>query len=260
MHLSRQFTAGLLLCGTAITLLCPAAPATAAVYRCVASDGTTTYSDSPCDPSAGRATVQAVPDRSPQTSTAGPSIQRALYVSPRNGHELDVTGQLRAACPSDAGTCAVSCDNQLAGDPDFGQRKYCKITYSCRGGRSQDLRIQEGEKSTLSCATYVTTPEQNHGGPPDGRPAQVAVPASVPQPLVTATPPKPPAVAPSAAPSANAVPPMKPGLWQVDQGDLSAVSKPAMPDTVMRLCMTPVGSSRVDLQACKLEYSIVSPK
>ena len=25
-------------------------------------------------------------------------------------------------------------------------------------------------------------------------------------------------------------------------------------------CLTPVGSSRVDLQACKLEYSIVSPK
>ena len=244
VRLSRQFTAALLLCGAAIMLLCPVAPATAAVYACVASDGTTTYSDSPCDPNADRATVQPVSGRSPQTSTAGPSIQRALYVSPRNGHEIDVTGQLRATCSPDSGICAVSCNNQLAGDPDFGQRKYCKINYSCRGGGSQELRIQEGEKSTLSCPTYVTTPEQNHGGPADRRPAQIAVPASVPQPLVTAATPKPPAVAPSATPSANAVPPMKPGLWQVDQGDLSAASKPAMPDTVMRLCMTPELMSR----------------
>ena len=34
------------------------------------------------------------------------------------------------------------------------------------------------------------------------------------------------------------------------------VWRPASPDWVV----TPVGSSRVDLQACKLEYSIVSPK
>lgn len=49
----------------------------------------------------------------------------------------------------------MSCGNQLAGDPDFGQRKYCRIAYVCAGGRVQVLQIQEGERSTLSCPANV---------------------------------------------------------------------------------------------------------
>ena len=64
---------------------------------------------------------------------------------------------------------------------------------------------------------------------------------------------------------------LKPVGW----GNLAACSRPAphyrlrakrghsvlgLPYSPVRLAPEDVGSSRVDLQACKLEYSIVSPK
>jgi uncharacterized protein YecT (DUF1311 family) len=93
------------------------------------------------------------------TQTVGPAIQSAIYKSPRNGQSFDVTNQLRSLCGRDQKSCAIDCGNQLAGDPDFGQVKFCRISYACGDGRVRDLQIQEGEKAQLSC------PAQNRDVP-----------------------------------------------------------------------------------------------
>ncbi len=131
------------------------APAIAAgLNKCISPDGATSYSDAPCAPSAARIEVQASSARS--AASAGPVIQSAAYTSPRNSRSFDVTDQLKSLCRT-PGSCIVNCGNQLAGDPDFGQRKYCSIVYVCGGGKSQQLRIQEGERITLSCPADVVT-------------------------------------------------------------------------------------------------------
>jgi hypothetical protein len=63
-------------------------------------------------------------------AVAKPNIQIAIYASPRTGQSFDVTDQLKAACLATPGSCLVSCGNQLAGDPDFGTPKFCRIVYS----------------------------------------------------------------------------------------------------------------------------------
>lgn len=44
---------------------------------------------------------------------------------------------------------------------------------------------------------------------------------------------------PSSSANASTFPSMKPGVWQIDQGDRSAVNRPAAPDMAIRLCVTP---------------------
>jgi formylglycine-generating enzyme required for sulfatase activity/ankyrin repeat protein len=139
-----------LLCLLAPIHFCAVPPAAADVYKCARADGSAAYSDTPCDPNAERAQVETAPEQSSPTHS-GLVIQSAAYVSPRNGRELDVTSQLNSMCPSAAGSCTLRCGNQLAGDPDFGQRKYCRISYRCGGGNTQELRIQEGGTLQLSC-------------------------------------------------------------------------------------------------------------
>lgn len=126
--------------------------ASAAVYKCASSDGSLTYSDTPCASNAQRINVQATITRvSPDI--AAPLIQSAIYASQRNGRAFDVTTQLRSQCAAGSASCIVNCGNQLAGDPDFGQKKYCRIEYECTGGEPQVLRIPEGTSSTLSCTS-----------------------------------------------------------------------------------------------------------
>jgi uncharacterized membrane protein len=84
-------------------------------------------------------------------SSAKVEIRSAVYASPRNGRAFDVTSQLNSQCSAAPGSCVVNCGNQLAGDPDFGQRKYCKILYQCADRTTQELRIEEGERATLRC-------------------------------------------------------------------------------------------------------------
>lgn len=134
-----------------------ALPAAAAVYKCVAGDGSTTYSDIPCASNAEHVDVQTAVSRA-SSDISAPEITSAAYVSPRNGRALDVTNQLRSQCAGGPASCIVNCSNQLAGDPDFGQRKYCQITYQCGDGRLQEVRILEGGRSTLSCAPANATP------------------------------------------------------------------------------------------------------
>jgi formylglycine-generating enzyme len=148
---------------TLLCLLCAAAivqapRAVAAGYKCVGSNGLTTYSDVPCNPNADPIKAETAADR---TSAAPPGIeiQRAAYISPRNGRELDVTNQLKSHCMGVRDSCTVNCGNQLAGDPDFGQRKFCTVSYRCSGGTAQELRIQEGESLALLCPSGVAAPD-----------------------------------------------------------------------------------------------------
>jgi ankyrin repeat protein len=146
----------ILLACSALLSMGAAPGAVAVVYQCRAADGSTTYSDIPCP---ADSTAQASPQvanaapgsQSPAQGVAAPQIARALYVSPRNGRQLDVTAPLASRCSSTAISCAVSCNNELAGDPDVGQRKYCEITYRCGGGATQEFRIEEGETRALTC-------------------------------------------------------------------------------------------------------------
>ncbi len=85
-------------------------------------------------------------------SGPAPQIRSAHYVSPRNGREFDVTSVLQSACRRTSGSCNVACGNQLAGDPDFGQVKYCQISFQCSGRPTQELRVSEGRTITLACA------------------------------------------------------------------------------------------------------------
>jgi hypothetical protein len=80
-----------------------------------------------------------------------PQIRYARYVSPRNGRSFDVTHVLQSACPRATGSCRVACGNQLAGDPDFGQTKYCQISFQCSGRPQRDVRVAEGGSLTLAC-------------------------------------------------------------------------------------------------------------
>jgi hypothetical protein len=109
------------------------------------------FAEVPCAQDAER--VELPRDTRPGNAAAGafaaPQIVSAVYASPRNGASLDVTSALRRRCI--AGSCNVLCGNQLAGDPDFGQGKYCSISYRCGGGPGQELRIREGEQFVLSC-------------------------------------------------------------------------------------------------------------
>jgi hypothetical protein len=143
---------------------CVAPPVDAAVYKCVGPDGSTSYSDTPCAANAARIEVQTTADRT--SATAGPEIQSASYASPRNGRSIDVTNQLKSLCLHAPGSCTLSCGNQLAGDPDFGQRKYCRIAYVCSGGKTHELQIQEGERSTLSCPANAATTVVRQNAPP----------------------------------------------------------------------------------------------
>jgi len=91
------------------------------------------------------------PGANPSAAAAGPDIRSATYASPRNGQSFDVTNQLESSCRANSGSCVLSCGNQLAGDPDFGTPKYCRIVYACPGGQAREVRMQEGERLTLSC-------------------------------------------------------------------------------------------------------------
>jgi len=124
----------------------PRAPQTRAVQSPPGSAAPPPVAASP--PGGGAAAADAGPQAAGGAFTA-PEIVSAAYTSPRNGRSFDVTSQLRARCL--AGSCSVACGNQLAGDPDFGQGKYCSISYRCGGGPGQELRIREGERFVLSC-------------------------------------------------------------------------------------------------------------
>jgi hypothetical protein len=92
----------------------------------------------------------------PGTVVAGaggpaPQILRASYGSSRLGRAFDVTNVLQAACRR-GDSCKVACGNQLAGDPDFGQVKYCQIAFQCGGHPMENVRMQEGRNVTLACA------------------------------------------------------------------------------------------------------------
>jgi formylglycine-generating enzyme len=154
-----------------------ASPAVAAAYKCVGSDGLTTYSDVPCNPNAEPIKAQTAADRT-STVLPGLEIQSAAYVSPRNGRELNVTDQLKSHCPGVPDSCAVRCSNQLAGDPDFGQRKYCRVSYRCSGGTAQELRIQEGESLTLHCPSGVATTEARQKALTSANPPAAPAPPS----------------------------------------------------------------------------------
>ena len=87
-----------------------------------------------------------------RASGASPQIRYARYVSSRSGRALDVTYALQSACSAMSGSCRVACGNQLAGDPEFGQRKYCQISFQCSDRPLQEVRVAEGGSLTLACA------------------------------------------------------------------------------------------------------------
>ena len=89
-------------------------------------------------------------DRAFYAPGSAPQIVNAVYASPR-GPQLDVTEQLRASCPSSAGMCMIVCANALAGDPDFGIPKECRVSYQCGSRSAQALRIPEGHSVRLIC-------------------------------------------------------------------------------------------------------------
>jgi hypothetical protein len=132
----------------------------------------------------------------------------------------------------------VNCSNQLAGDPDFGQRKYCRISYHCNGGTSQEVRIEEGERRNLSCRSDANATPRTDTDRQQGYPAHAAATSEAPEHSVAAVKPEPPTTPPSAY-SSDTGPSMKPGLWQVDRGDALAANKPASPDIAINLCVTP---------------------
>lgn len=138
-----------LLCCLLLVQLLAALPASAAIYKCVGPDGSTSYSDNPCTGAALPSAMASPPQES--STPAGLSIQSAAYASPRNGRALDVTRQLQSLCSAGAGSCLLTCGNQLAGDPDFGQQKYCRIAYQCGGQAVPPLQVPEGTRLRLAC-------------------------------------------------------------------------------------------------------------
>jgi hypothetical protein len=79
-----------------------------------------------------------------------PNIVSATYQSPRGVGQSDVTEQVRAQCLSAVRGCIVDCNNNLAGDPDFGYVKSCKIEYRC-GDEVRTLEAIEMEPTRLVC-------------------------------------------------------------------------------------------------------------
>ena len=77
-------------------------------------------------------------------------ILSALYMSPRNGRSLDVTGQIRSQCDGQV-NCQVNCGNHLAGDPDFGSPKQCELEFKCDTRSTHVLRVRQGGRAILSC-------------------------------------------------------------------------------------------------------------
>lgn len=69
---------------------------------------------------------------------------------------------LRSRCSPNASTCLVSCNNELAGDPDFGQVKYCRITFQCGDHKPKEFQIQEGRSATMACDA---APSRSHPDP-----------------------------------------------------------------------------------------------
>jgi hypothetical protein len=245
LSLMDRLPGGYLLAVVAVVFqFCTPLSVAAAVYRCVGSDGSTSYSDTPCATNAAHVEVETSTDRT--TTAAGPVIRNASYSSPRNGRSIDVTNQLRSLCQISPGTCVVSCGNQLAGDPDFGQRKYCKISYQCGAGRSQELQIQEGETSTLGCASAAAVAKSPQPAQQSQRVASVVNSPQPAQHLAAAsaiTGSSPPAQRPLAAvsetsPSSprglNSELKIKPGLWEVNKTDSLALS----PQLAKRICLT----------------------
>jgi uncharacterized membrane protein len=108
----------------------------------------------------GEAAVADIPVRSvpqvrsmqavPPTAPASAYVLSALYMSSRNGHSLNVTGEVRSQCDGQV-NCQVSCGNQLAGDPDFGTPKQCEIEYKCDMRSTHVLHVREGGRVMLSC-------------------------------------------------------------------------------------------------------------
>lgn len=145
---------GLCVLWTAIGPSHSASAVGADVYKCVSATGAVSYSDSPCAPNASRVEVLAGPQAS---AAAGPQIQAAAYISPRNRRAIDVTRQLQATCANTPGSCALRCGNQLGGDPDFGTKKICIVIYACADGKKQELRIAEGASLGLSCTGRTDT-------------------------------------------------------------------------------------------------------
>ena len=166
----------------AVLILLGAATARAGtVYKCTDANGSISYSDVPCGSGAQRVETQQSNRGSPGDSPTSPAaiqIQSGRYVSPRNGKALDVTARLQAGCG--ALSCQVRCGNLLAGDPDFGQRKYCAITYRCGGAAPQELRILEGENTTLSCGSQPRADSLAAQVPRAATPSQTPVPAPNP--------------------------------------------------------------------------------
>ena len=80
-----------------------------------------------------------------------PQIASATYASPRNGRSFDVTTRVRSQCQAGVTDCVVVCNNDLAGDPDFGQGKTCEIHYRCGENPPQTLRISERRREWIRC-------------------------------------------------------------------------------------------------------------
>jgi hypothetical protein len=92
-----------------------------------------------------------------------PQIASATYTSPRNGLSFDFTTRIRSQCQAGVAGCVVVCNNDLAGDPDFGQGKTCQINYRCGKNPLQILRIAEGRREWIRCE-YATPPSGDTRG------------------------------------------------------------------------------------------------
>ena len=161
-----------------LILLGPPTARSGTVYKCTDANGSISYVDVPCSSGAQRVETQNSNRGSLGNSPTAPAaieILNGRYLSPRNGKALDVTARLQADCQTLA--CPVRCGNQLAGDPDFGQRKYCTITYRCGRAASRELRILEGESTALSCGPQSRPTGVAAQVPPAATASQRAVPA-----------------------------------------------------------------------------------
>lgn len=146
--------------------------AIADVYRCTNPDGSLSFSDTPCGSNAqaiqiqGSATTSGAPASvaSVPTETSAIQITRAVYASLRSGHQFDVTRQLQLSCGADLNACSINCNNQIAGDPDFGTPKVCRVTYQCGDGPLQQLQLNENQRQQLNCA--ATSASVHRSQPP----------------------------------------------------------------------------------------------
>jgi hypothetical protein len=84
-------------------------------------------------------------------TTAAPEILRASYSSPRNHQSYDFTAKVRADCAATGARCPISCGNQLAGDPDPGQRKVCELSFRCDSGTPSLIQGDEGTRFVVGC-------------------------------------------------------------------------------------------------------------